>query len=70
MRGCGLKLHQRRFRLDVRTNFFSALVVMHWHRLLREVVQSLTLEAFRNCGVAALRDVVCGHGGGVGCWLG
>ena len=70
MRGCGLKLHQRRFRLDVRTNFFSALVVMHWHRLLREVVQSLTLEAFRNCGVAALRDVVCGHGEGVGCWLG
>ena len=57
-------MHQRRFRLDVRTNFFSALVVMHWHRLLREVVQSLTLEAFRNCGVAALRCGVWAWWGG------
>ena len=34
-----------------------------WHRLHREVVESPSLEAFKSCGDAALRDEVCGHGG-------
>jgi len=33
-------------------------------QLSREVVQSPSLEVFRNCGDVALRDVVSGHGGG------
>lgn len=36
---------------------------MHWHRLPEEVVESLSLEAFKNCGNMALKDTISGHGG-------
>jgi len=59
MRGEGLKLCQQRFRLDIRKNFFLERMVRQWHRLPREMV-----EVLMNCVDVALRDMVCGHGGG------
>jgi len=57
-RGNGLKLHQERFRLDIRNNFFTERAVRCWTRLPRAVVESPSLEGFRNHVDVALWDMV------------
>ena len=58
MRGNGLKLHQGRFRLDIRKNFCSESELSHWNRLPSEVVKSQSLEVFKKCVDMALKDIV------------
>lgn len=69
MRDNGLKMHQVRFRLDIRKLYFFRRAVSHWQRLPGEVVESLSLEVFKNHGDMALRDIISGDGLGLDLYL-
>jgi len=44
--------------LDIKKKIFTERVVKHWKRLLREVVESTSLEVFKKRVDVALQDMV------------
>jgi len=54
-RGNGHKLKHRKFRLNMRKNFFTLRMMEHWNRLPREVVDSPSLEILKT----SLDTVLC-----------
>jgi len=54
-RGNGHKRKHRKFRLNMRKNFFTLRVMEPWHRLPRGVVDSPSLEIFKT----RLDEVLC-----------
>lgn len=46
-RGNGHNLQHRRVSLKIRKHFFTVTLIEHWHRFLREAVESPSLEKFK-----------------------
>lgn len=53
-----LKMHQGKFRLDIRNNFFMVGVIKHCKCLPKEVMEMPSLEVFQSHLDVVLRDIV------------
>ena len=49
-------MYQGRFRLDVRKHFSKRMIV-HWHKLLREVLESPSMVTSKELEDVVLRNV-------------
>lgn len=64
-RGNGNKRECRRFHLNIRKHIFTGWMMEHWHRLLREVMESPSMESFKSHPYTALDPTL-----GVPAWAG
>lgn len=53
-----LELCQRRFRVAIRRSFFTGSILKHWNRLLRELVESPSLDVLKSHPDVVLKDMV------------
>lgn len=60
------KLKKGQFRLDIWKKFFTILVVKHWHRSPKEVVDAPSLSTAQGSEPHYLVEDVSAHGGGGG----
>ena len=52
-KGNGFRLKDKRFRLDIMKKFLTIRMVKHWNRLPREVMDTSSLETFRQAGLGS-----------------
>lgn len=53
-----LQFHKEKFGVHIRKINFAKRAVKHWNRLLREVVESSSLEVFKRLANVALTNLV------------
>ena len=52
-KGNGFRLKDKRFRLDIMKKFLTIRMVKHWNRLPREMMNTSSLETFRQAGLGS-----------------